>query len=159
APPAPRSHANALWVWLFGLLGLGLLIYFIAQPFSLEQDGPPKKKPDGDSAVKKDKADTVQPPPRKEPGPQKLPPDALAEVRRFTGHTDEVLCVALSPDGRYALSGGKDRSVRLWDVPTGKELKRFDGHREAVWCVAFSPSGRRALSGGDDRTVLLWDLR
>src|SRR5262249_9198355 len=51
------------------------------------------------------------------------------ELRRFTGHTDAVPSVALSPDGRLALSAGRsESSPRLWEVETGKELRRFHGH-------------------------------
>src|SRR5262249_39723999 len=45
---------------------------------------------------------------------------SFVEVRRFTGHTDGAITVAVSPDGKRALSGcwlnGTDRAVRLWDV-------------------------------------------
>jgi RNA polymerase sigma-70 factor (subfamily 1) len=84
------------------------------------------------------------------------------EVRQFTGHTDGVITVAVSPDGRRALSGswmgGTDRIVRLWDIETAMEVLQLRGHVGAITCVAFAPDGARALSGGLDRTVRLWDL-
>src|SRR5439155_6341691 len=80
------------------------------------------------------------------------------EIRRFLGHKDSVVAVAFSPNGRSALSGSWDGTVRLWDLETGKELRRFTGHSGAVDSVALSPDGRRALSGGNDRTVRLWEV-
>lgn len=36
--------------------------------------------------------------------------------RTMAGHFDEVLCSAISPNGKYLVSGGKDRVVRVWDI-------------------------------------------
>jgi serine/threonine protein kinase len=79
--------------------------------------------------------------------------------RRFSGHTDLVLSVAFSPDGRRALSGSADGTVRLWNVENGQQLRCFTGHRDFVLSVAFSPDGLRAVSAGCDRTVRLWDVQ
>ena len=66
--------------------------------------------------------------------------------------------VAISPDGRTALSGGWDQTLRLWDLASGRELRTFVGHTGVVFSVAISPDGRTALSGSVDRTLKLWDL-
>lgn len=66
--------------------------------------------------------------------------------------------LAISPNGRRALSGGYDNKVRLWDVKTGTELQQFSGHTEPVKSVAFSPNGRLAISGSEDKTIRLWNL-
>jgi WD40 repeat protein len=82
------------------------------------------------------------------------------EIRRFIGHKDTVGAVAFSADGRSALSGSADGTVRLWDLATGKELHRFAGHGGAVDGVSFSPDGRRALSGCTrDGTMRLWEVK
>jgi WD40 repeat protein/serine/threonine protein kinase len=90
---------------------------------------------------------------------RKTKPEKVGEVRRFDGHTDGAWGVAFSPDGRYALSGAGDGTVRLWGVATGREVRRFSGHNKAVDDVAISPDGRRALTGSLDATVRLWDVQ
>jgi WD40 repeat protein len=46
------------------------------------------------------------------------------ELHCFTGHTDGVIGVALSPDERYALSGSLDGSMRLWRLPDPPPAKK-----------------------------------
>jgi serine/threonine-protein kinase len=89
----------------------------------------------------------------------------VKRLRRFERkHTGVIQCVALSPDGKHALSGGSDRLVHMWDVDTGKEVRTFRGHTNRVNGVAFSPRGRRALScsglyNDADNTVRLWKVK
>jgi WD40 repeat protein len=88
-----------------------------------------------------------------------------------------ISCVAISPDGRYGLSGGgrplsleirgpelvypddlHDYALRLWDLETRTEIRRFEGHTGPVWDCAFSPDGRTILSASSDQTAILWDV-
>jgi len=70
-----------------------------------------------------------------------------------------VNSVAFSPDGKLALSGGTDGTVRLWDIMSRTELKRLKGHTgfAGALYVAFSHDGKYILSGGDDGLLKLWD--
>jgi WD40 repeat protein/serine/threonine protein kinase len=74
------------------------------------------------------------------------------------GHEDWVNTAAFSPDGKIALSGSDDHTLRLWDLETGENIRVFRGHEDRVSSVAISPGGRFAISGGHDRTLRLWGL-
>jgi WD40 repeat protein len=69
-----------------------------------------------------------------------------------------VRAVALSSDGRHALSGSDDGTLIWWDLERGLPLKTLAGHQGWVRAVALSSDGRHALSGSRDATVRLWDL-
>jgi WD40 repeat protein/MinD-like ATPase involved in chromosome partitioning or flagellar assembly len=79
-------------------------------------------------------------------------------LRTFAGHRDWVRTVALSGDGRLALSGGDDKTAILWDVQTGEALSRLQAHKDWVRSVAISHEGRVALTGSDDGSAIVWDL-
>lgn len=55
------------------------------------------------------------------------------------GHTDEVLALAMSSDGKYLASGGKDRKVVVWDAQQFKWLKSFGGHKDLVSVGPVTP--------------------
>jgi WD40 repeat protein/serine/threonine protein kinase len=85
-------------------------------------------------------------------------------------HTDRVVSVAVSRDGRIIVSGGgedwpkegnhhvhKPGEVKVWDAQTKQCLRTLGDHAGAVWTVAISPDGQRIASGSQDRTVHLYN--
>ena len=88
-------------------------------------------------------------------------PDGLWDQTSFfsKGHTAEVTAVAFSADGRHALSGSADRTLRWWDLRSEVCLRTLLGHAGIVRAVALSRDGRYALSSGDDGTLRWWDLQ
>lgn len=77
----------------------------------------------------------------------------------YRGHTDRVLSVTWSPDGRYIASGSLDRTAQVWAVNAGAHFHPvlYRGHAAGVQAVAWSPKGSRVASGSLDKTVQVWD--
>jgi WD40 repeat protein len=66
--------------------------------------------------------------------------------------------VAVTADGRQAVSGSWDQTLRLWDLESGQTLRTLEGHTYWVNAVAVTADGRQAVSGSEDDTLRLWDL-
>jgi WD40 repeat protein/transcriptional regulator with XRE-family HTH domain len=75
----------------------------------------------------------------------------------FIGHTDYLTSVAISPDGKYALTSSDDKTARLWDVHTCRQLRVFTDSASIVTSAVFSPDGKYVLTGHDDNRARLWD--
>src|SRR5262249_50396954 len=75
---------------------------------------------------------------------------------RIAATSAQVTCAALTPEDRYLLTGGADKTARLWRVDDGREAKRFEGHTDAVQGVAFAGDG--VLTASRDGTVRLWNI-
>ncbi len=85
----------------------------------------------------------------------------LAEVSHestlLTAHTDQVHAVAYSHDGRFAVTGSWDRTVRFWDPRTYQEAGAPIQSPSPVNTLAISPDSRLVATGGQDGIVRLWD--
>jgi WD40 repeat protein len=81
-----------------------------------------------------------------------------SEKNRLEGHSGTVISVSVSRDGKTLASGSQDKTIKLWNLDTGKEIRTLSGHTEDVWSVSFSPDGKTLASGSDDNTIKLWNL-
>ena len=84
-------------------------------------------------------------------------PQPATCVQTLSGHSNWVQGLAFAPDGSRLASSSWDRTVRVWDVASGRCLYTLEGHTERVQCLAWSPDGRKMASAGFDHTIRLWD--
>lgn len=89
------------------------------------------------------------------------------EIRTLKGHLGEVTSVAFSPNppnlytkglrGILA-SGSWDKTIKLWNLSTGREIRTLKGHKHIILSVAFSPDSSTLASGSQDKTIKVWNL-
>jgi WD40 repeat protein len=73
-------------------------------------------------------------------------------------HSDAVLSLDFSPDGKLLASGGADKIARVTDLASGRQVNLFEGHTHHVMGVAFRADGRVLATAGGDGVVLVWDM-
>jgi WD40 repeat protein len=74
------------------------------------------------------------------------------------GHPQQVRSVAVTADGKRAVSASNDRTLKVWDLKSGRALRTLEGHFFFVSGVAVTPDGKWAVSASYDQTLKVWDL-
>jgi len=105
--------------------------------------------------------------PKKPPAPPKKKPELenylkgnfqKATDKNYKRHVGEILCVAVSPDGKYVATGGADKRLIIYDAETLTPRRVFTQHRGAVTGLAFRRGTNQLYSCSKDRTVKVWSL-
>jgi len=134
----------------FALMFMALLAcyHFHAEAQETKKDDPAKKEAKKDDVPKKDipkkdeakkdeakkdeaKKEEIKEEPKKEPFVPDVP------VKEFKGHGDWINSLVYSGDGKYVATASRDRTVKVWEVATGKEVANLKGSPENVKGVVF----------------------
>lgn len=86
------------------------------------------------------------------------PRPSAACKRTLYGHTGSVLGMDVCTSTSVLMTASSDRSLRTWDLNTGRRLDTLYGHEGWVHAVTFGRDGETAVSGSGDKTVKVWDL-
>lgn len=80
-------------------------------------------------------------------------------LRNHQGHTSDIYTLAVSHDGHYLVSGGRDRRIGVWRMDTTlRWLRALTGHKDAIRGLAFRGESLDLFSASFDRTVKLFDV-
>jgi hypothetical protein len=85
--------------------------------------------------------------------------DKAVLVKSLIDVEDSVLCLALSADGKTLAAGGCDRTIRVWNLGTGKLEQSIENHADWVLGVAITADGKYLVSAARDKTAKVWDLK
>jgi WD40 repeat protein len=83
------------------------------------------------------------------------PEDKAKEVGIDYG---KATAVALTPDGKTAVTGYADSSIKVWNLDTGTSEETLEGHAKKINCIAISPDGNIVASGDDDGKIVFQNI-
>ncbi|NQE37420.1 AAA-like domain-containing protein [Microcoleus asticus] len=83
---------------------------------------------------------------------------AVKERNSLEEHSNVVISVAFSPDGKTLASASSDKTIKLWNLQSQKPIATLTGHSNSVRSIAFSPDGKILASASYDHTIKLWHL-
>ena len=81
-----------------------------------------------------------------------------AAILDLEGHSEDVDQIRASDSSSQVLSCSRDKTLRLWDLRTGRCVRIMEGHTSYVYSVDMDSVCRTAVSGSEDTTVKVWDL-
>ena len=90
--------------------------------------------------------------------PDPLPHPKWRLLRVISGHTGWVRCLSVDPSNTWFASGSADRTIKIWDLPSGTLKLTLTGHISTVRALSVSDRHPYLFSGGEDKKVLCWDL-
>jgi WD40 repeat protein len=87
-----------------------------------------------------------------------LTPPSSPLLRTLWGHEGPVKAVVVTPDGSQVISASQDKTVKVWELASGRTVYTLQGHNDDVNVITVTLNGRYAISGSRDKTLKVWDL-
>ncbi len=64
----------------------------------------------------------------------------------------------MTADGKRAVSASRDKTLKVWELESGRLLRTLEGHSDWVNGVSVTADGKRAVSASGDKTLKVWEL-
>jgi len=93
---------------------------------------------------------------KRNPAAKKSKPLAVLELV-LMGHDDWIVSMAVSPDGEWLVSASHDKTLKIWEVPSGNCRATLTGHTNEIRSVTITPDGKQIISGAHDHTIRVWN--
>ncbi|ETO15968.1 mycorrhiza-induced NACHT/WD-repeat protein, partial [Reticulomyxa filosa] len=81
----------------------------------------------------------------------------FGEYAYLEGHSGDVIRVQYFPDGSKVVSCSNDRTIRVWDVSSGKQLQVLKGNSNSITDAQFSPNDFKTTAYSENNIIQIWD--
>jgi len=78
---------------------------------------------------------------------------------KLRGHTENVRCLVVSPDGNQVVSGSSDGTIKVWNLGQQRCVQTIHVHKEGVWSLLMSENFQYIISGSRDRNIIVTEMR
>ena len=83
----------------------------------------------------------------------------MEPAQTLTAHASVVWALALSADGQTLVSGGADKTIKVWNIDTNQVSHTLSGHTDTIRAIALSANGQTLASGSGDNAIKLWNIK
>ena len=79
-------------------------------------------------------------------------------IRTISNYGANINSIDYTPDGKYIISGGEDKTISFWDTENGQCVRNLEGHSGDIKSIVVSKDGMYVISAGDDNIIRLWSI-